>query len=154
MKSSFVHKMQNPRDHAPIVEVLEAAGVEIREKVVARASDVRSSTPTVRTPKATSTHGTTTGSAPEPTPGPSSAAPSTTSTLRVSNSIDDKVVDLSFAVPGQPQSEPPTPIIENPTKWMADRIETLAKMKQRKAERRKGWQDKVGIMAIQDNTLG
>ncbi|KAF9648677.1 hypothetical protein BDM02DRAFT_3078302, partial [Thelephora ganbajun] len=28
LKSSFVHKMQNPRDHAPIVEVLEAAGVD------------------------------------------------------------------------------------------------------------------------------
>ena len=139
LKSLFVHKMQNSRDHAPIAEVLEAAGVEIREKVVTRAPGFRSPTPTTRTLKVVDIYLTTTRSTSEPslTP-PSTTAVSTTETTRVSTSTDDKIINLALTVPGEPECDPPTPVIENVAEWMARRSNSLMRIKEKREARRRG----------------
>lgn len=146
LKSSFVHKMQNPRDHAPIVEVLEGAGVEVREKVIARPSDDRSLTLAIRAHGMVETYLTTTESMAESSLTSSSTTTTstagTTSTSGVPTSADRKVIDSRinsiFTMPRQPQCEPLTPIIENAGVWMARRSDSLARIKQKKEARRRG----------------
>jgi hypothetical protein len=140
LKSSFVHKMQNPRGHAPIVEVLEAAGVNICEKIMVRPSDVRSLSPTTST--AVVVVGTDTRTA------GSTSAPSLTGSLATTDpasevasnvglltSTNGKVIGLGYE---SPESEPPTPIIENEAEWMLRRSTSLTRIKRKKESRRKG----------------
>jgi hypothetical protein len=138
LKSSFVHKMQNTRDHAPIVEVLEAAGVEVREKVVVRASDVRSPTPSTPSLEVVDIDLTSTGSTPEPSPSLSSTTTAsvaeeipTTGPSNLSKEEDD---ELESIVPGPT----PTLIIENTEDWMVRRSNSLTRIKEKKEARRRG----------------
>ena len=139
--------MQNARDHAQIVQVLEAAGVEIREKVVSRASDVRSPIPTTPTTQVVDMdiYLKSTGLTPEPSttssttpPSPATVSTGTTSTARVSTSTDSRAIDLVLAVPGSPERELPTPIIEDLEEWMVRRSNSLTRIKEKREARRRG----------------
>lgn len=142
LKTSFVYKMQNPGDHAPIVKVLEAAGLDICEKVIPRASDVGGPAPTLRTPGVVDIYLKTPGSTPEPSlrsPSTGSISTSgTTSTTRVSISTDGKFTDSASTTSGKPQCEPPTPKIENKAEWMIHRSNSLTRIKEKREARRRG----------------
>lgn len=139
LKSSFVHKMQNPRGHAPIVEVLEAAGVNIREKIIVRPSDVRSLSPTTSTAVAVDVDTRTAGSTSAPSLTRSLAttdlASEVASNVGLLASTDRKLVGFGHE---SPESEPPTPIIENEAEWMLRRSTSLTRIKRKKESRRKG----------------
>lgn len=141
LKSSFVHKMLNTRDHAPIVEVLEAAGVEVREKVMVRASGDRSPTPSTLS-SVVDIGLTITRSTPESSPTLSSTTAvsvhEATPTRGASNCSDEKAVGLESIVPGSLESECPTIVIENPEEWMARRSNSLTRIKEKKEARRRG----------------
>lgn len=153
LKSSFVHKMQNPRGHAPIVEVLEAAGVEVCEKVKVRGPEVRSLdlAPTTPTSEVVEIGIAISTSTPEPSLVPSLATTTTfqsetTSTAKLSTSSNGNDMRLELTIPVRPlEPEPPTPVIADEVEWMAHRSQHLTKIKQRKEARRKGcredWSD-------------
>lgn len=130
LKSSFVHKMQNPRGHAPIVEVLEAAGVHVCEKVKAWE-------PETAPEEVVDIYITTTASTPELPPTPLS-----TTTAGVSTSTDGKYMNSGLTTPAHAaeslESEPPTPTIPDEAEWMVHRSEYLMKIKQKREARRRG----------------
>ena len=132
LKSLYVHKMQNIRGHAPIVEVLEAAGVHVREKIKVRGFEL-SAAPSSTTP--TSKVVDICGSAPRPyaISLPTTIATSTTSTTTsISFDRGDGNSGLAWV------AEPPTPIITDKVEWMVHRTESLTRIKQKKEARRRG----------------
>lgn len=139
LRSSYVHKMQNTRDHTPIVEVLEAAGVEVREKVIFRPSDVRCPTPTTPLHEVDEIDPTIYESTPEHSPAPSlTTGPSTPEvpSTTVFDCADNNDTSLGLAAFGSSESEPQTPI-ENAEEWMVHRRYSLARIKRKKEARRR-----------------
>jgi len=135
-----VHKMQNTRDHTPIVEVLEAAGVEVREKVIIRPSDVRCPTPTTPLRDVDEIDPTIYESTPEHSPAPSlTTGPSTPGVppTMVFDCADNNDTSVGLAAFGSSESEPQTPI-ENAEEWMVHRRYSLARIKRKKDARRRG----------------
>ena len=134
LKSTFVHKMQNVRGHAPIVEVLEAAGVDVREKVKVRGSE-SSTTPSPTTPKSKVVDICASTAEPMAISLPTTVATSITSTTTTSTSSDGEETRLiapAWTV------EPGTPVIVDKVEWMVHRTESLARIKQKKEARRRG----------------
>ena len=146
LKSSFVHKMQSPRDRAPIVEILEAAGVEVHGEVMARGAGVGSPTSTAPSSEVVDIDMTTSASTPElpqtPTSTEISFASVTSSTAKALTYSDDEDMKtglrISTRVAGPLGSEPPTPIIEDEAEWMTHRTQSLMKIKQKREARRRG----------------
>lgn len=143
LKSSFVHKMQNPRGHAPILEVLEAAGVDVCERVTVREPEVV--IPAPNTPEEVDTDITTTASTSEPSPTPpltTTATSATTSTPKVPTPTSEGDMHLTVVIPahvdGSLRSESPTPIVADETKWMDLRRRSLVRIKQKREMRRRG----------------
>ena len=133
LKSLFVHKMQNIRGHAPIVEVLEAAGVHVRAKVKKVRGSESSTTPSPTTP--TSKVLDICGSAPKPfaISLPTTIATSITSTTTsISFDRGDGNSGLAWV------AESRTPTITDRTEWMVHRTESLTRIKQKKEARRRG----------------
>jgi len=132
LKSLFVHKMQNIRGHAPIVEVLEAAGVHVCERVKVRGSESSATTPPT---KSTSKVVDICGSASKPyaISLPTTIATSITSTTTsISFDRGDGNSGLAWV------AEPPTPVIADKVEWMVHRTESLTRIKQKKEARRRG----------------
>lgn len=132
LKSLFVHKMQNVRGHAPIVEVLEAAGVHVRAKVKVRGFESSTTpSPTRTTSRVVDICG----------PGPKSFAISLPTTI--ATSITSTTTSISFDQ-GDGNSglawvaDPTTPAITDNVLWMVHRTESLTRIKQKKEARRRG----------------
>lgn len=140
LKSLFVHKMQSPRDRTPIVEILEAAGVDVREKVMVRGTGVGSPALTTPTSEVVDIGMTISASTPEPPQTPTSTkisfASVTSSVAKAFTYSDDE--DTKIGSTGSLGSEPPTPIIADEAEWMAHRIRSLIRIKQKREVRRKG----------------
>ena len=132
-----MHKMQNARDHTPIVEVLEVAGVDIRKRVMVRAFGVR--TPTIPSPGEVDIDLTiSAGSTTEPSPGTSSATAIPTQKIADEIPTNARVMDVLLTTPRPLKSGPPTPVIGDPAEWMVHRSESLMRIKQKKETRRRG----------------
>lgn len=137
-----MHKMQGPHGHAPIADVLEAAGVEVREKVKVRGAGVGSPTSTTPTSSVADIFITASPSTPEPPPTPTSTNISftsvTSSIARVS--VVGEGTGLRLTIPSHTVfgSEPPTPLIADEAGWMLRRSQYLTKIKQKKEARRRG----------------
>ena len=146
LKSSFVHKMQGPHCHAPISDVLEAAGVDVREKIKVRRPGVGSPISTTATSSVVDISITASSSTPEPPPTPTSTNISfvsvTSSVARVSTFSSGEGSSLSLMIPGHIAGaigpEPPTPRIADETEWMRHRTQSLTRIKQKKEARRRG----------------
>ena len=141
LRSSYVHKMQNTRDHTPIVEVLEAAGVDVREKVIIRASDVRCPTPTTPLHEVDEIDLTVYESTPEHSPAPSlTTGPSTPEvpSTTVFDYADNSDTSLGSVAFGSSEFEPQAQIIENAEEWMVHRRYSLIRIKRKKEARRRG----------------
>ena len=148
LKSSFVHKMQSPRDHAPILEILETAGVEVREKAVVRGAGIGSPTSTTPMSEVADIDMTTSASTPEPPQTPTSTdisfASVTSSTAKAFAYSDDEEMRIglltSTRVAGPLGSEPPAPIIADEAEWVAQahRSQYLARIKQKREAKRRG----------------
>ena len=137
LKSTFVHKMQNVRGHAPIVEVLEAAGVCVREKVKIRGPDpTTTSSPT--TPKTKVLDICNTTAEPLEISLPTTIATSITSTTTSTSSDGGEDTNPGLIVPPVWTVEPPTPVIADKVEWMVHRTEALTRIKQKKEARRRG----------------
>ena len=138
--------MQGPHCHAPIVDVLEAAGVDLREKIVARPPGVGSPAPTTPTSSVVDISITASSSTPEPPPTPTSTNISfmsvTSSVARVCTFSGGEGMGLRLMIPGHIAgpfgSEPPTPRIADETEWMRHRTQSLTRIKQKKEARRRG----------------
>jgi len=132
LKSLFVHKMQNIRGHAPIVEVLEAAGVHVREKIKVRGSESSTApSPTTPTSKVVDICGS--GPRPFAISLPTTIATSITSTTTsISFDRGDGNSGLAWV------AEPTTPVITDRAEWMAHRTDSLTRIKQKKEARRRG----------------
>ena len=120
--------MRDPGDHAPVAEVLEAAGVEVREKVLTKPSSTKSMF------DALDIDITINASTPELPPTPASTAisfaPITFATPMAFTPNDGEDIRLG--------SEPPTPIIPDEGEWMVHRTESLVRIKEKKEARRRG----------------
>ena len=137
LKSLFVHKMRNPRDRAPILEVLEAAGVYVREKVEVWRPEVVIPTSSTLTSDVVVIDAIATASRPKPPPTITS-----TTTTNTSTSTDGKDPSLRSATSTHAteslRSEPSTPAITDKAEWMTHRSEHLMRIKQKKEARRRG----------------
>jgi len=142
LKSSFVHKMPNRRGHAPIVGVLEAAGVDVREKVKVRESDVRAPTPSMPPHEVVDIDICISASTPEPPPSLLSTTITETTSAKASAPTDGEDVNLGLTIPvrvaGPLAPELPTPIIADEARWMLHRSQSLSRIKQRREARRRG----------------
>lgn len=134
LKSLFMHKMQEPRDHAPIVEVLSAAGVEVCEKVKARGLEARCLTPTTPMSEVMDIDITTNASTPQLSPTPLSI----TTTFTSETAFTAEVFTPSGGGDTGLGSEPPVPIIADEAEWMVHRNQYLMRIKQKREARRRG----------------
>lgn len=136
LKSLFVHKMRNPRDRAPILEVLEAAGVHVCEKI--RVSGPEDTASTTFASEVIEIDAMTTASTLEFQP----SLLSTITAANASTSTDGQDRSLrstaSAHMTGPLRSELPTPTITDEGEWMVHRSEHLMRIKQKREERRRG----------------
>jgi len=128
LKSLYMHKMQEPRDHAPIVEVLEAAGVEVCEKVRVRGPEDGCLIPTTPTSEVVDIDITTNASTPELSPTTFTSETAFTAEVTTSSGCGDPSLG----------SEPPIPVIADEAEWMVHRSQYLMRIKQKREARRRG----------------
>lgn len=143
LKSSFVHKMQSPRDHTPIVEILEAVGVKVHERIIVRGAGVES--PTAPASEAVDISIPISASTLDPsilTSTDVSFAPVTSSAVAAFTSSDGEDMRMGLAISTRVaeslEPEPPTPVIADEAEWMTYRHQSLARIKQKREARRKG----------------
>lgn len=137
LKSLFVHKMQDTRGHAPIVEVLEAAGVYVREKVKVRGSEASTTSTTSKVVDICNSAMSTPEALAISLPKLASIATTIRSTT-TSTSSDGDDTNSGLATPVW-VVEPPTPVIADKVEWMVHRTESLTRIKQKKEARRRGF---------------